>query len=183
MGSCRGAVDAPKPGDGVGDGAEKRSSGRPDDDRPDPLDPAAALSVGSDRPPSPDIGASSSAKASNEMRSAAFLFGLALRVSMISHARLTHDATSASALDQSPALTASYRSSALLIRSLHSNSRSESQFTVKAMLDQTHPSYPPSPHRPARSTFGSLVARPCMLSRPARTRRLQVLSSLLRGRC
>ena len=78
IGSCLGAVDEPKPGEGVGEGAEKRSSGRPEDDSPDPLDPAAALSVGSDKPPSPDIGASSSAKASKEMRSAAFLFGLAL---------------------------------------------------------------------------------------------------------
>ena len=68
------------PGDGTGEGAENRSNGRPElvmlfvDAREE--EPAAALSDGSDRPPSPDIGFSSSANASNEMRSAAFLFGL-----------------------------------------------------------------------------------------------------------
>lgn len=73
------------PGDGTGEGAEKRSSGSPElvmldccwaaDDEDEP-EAAALLSLGNDRPPSPDIGFSSSANASNEMRSAAFLFGL-----------------------------------------------------------------------------------------------------------
>lgn len=75
------------PGEGVGDGAENKSRGNPElvilelaiaeeDEDPD----TAALSDGRERPPSPDIGASSSAKASNEIRSAAFLFGLCLRI-------------------------------------------------------------------------------------------------------
>ena len=50
-----------------------------------PLDEPAAFglapSVGRERPPSPDIPFSSSANASKEMRSAAFLFGLVLDVS------------------------------------------------------------------------------------------------------
>lgn len=68
------------PGEGTGDGAEKRSSGKPElvmllaeDEEPAA---ALALSEGKDNPPSPDIGFSSSAKASNEIKSAAFLFGL-----------------------------------------------------------------------------------------------------------
>lgn len=74
------------PGEGTGEGAEKRSSGRPElvmllveADEEEPA-AALALSEGKDNPPSPDIGFSSSANASNEMRSAAFLFGLWLRV-------------------------------------------------------------------------------------------------------
>jgi hypothetical protein len=71
----------------VGEGAEKRSRGRPpgavaaggaDED-----EALLQLSEGRDRPPSPDIDSwpSSSANASNEMRSAAFLLGLCLDIS------------------------------------------------------------------------------------------------------
>lgn len=69
------------PGEGVGEGAENKSRGRPpgavavggaEDDE------ALLVSDGRDRPPSPDIDIwpSSSANASNEIRSAAFLLGL-----------------------------------------------------------------------------------------------------------
>lgn len=72
------------PGEGTGEGAEKRSRGSPElvivlfDCDANEEEPAAALSDGSDNPPSPDNGFSSSANASNEIRSAAFLFGLCL---------------------------------------------------------------------------------------------------------
>ena len=85
IGSCLGPVEdaliAEMPDVGTGDGAEKRSSGRPDDVMELEEDgPAADESVGRERPPFPDRGISSasSAKASKEIRSAAFLFGFAL---------------------------------------------------------------------------------------------------------
>ena len=62
IGSCRCCGGA---GVGLGDGAENKSSGKPED--VDGADDA----VGRASPPSPDMG-SSSANASNEMRSAAF---------------------------------------------------------------------------------------------------------------
>ena len=71
----------------MGEGAEKRSRGRP----PGAVAAGGAeeeealleLSEERDRPPSPDIDnwPSSSANASNEMRSAAFLLGLCLSIS------------------------------------------------------------------------------------------------------
>lgn len=70
-------------GEDAGEGAEKRSSGRPEAvmaalfGLEEPLGPPNE-SFGSARPPSPDRGASSSANASNEMRSCAFWFGLVL---------------------------------------------------------------------------------------------------------
>lgn len=87
IGSCLGPlvgdVKADMTGDGVGDGAVKRSRGRPDEVIAvlDKARLAEEESAGRDRPPLPDSGVSSasSAKASNEMRSAAFLFGIALR--------------------------------------------------------------------------------------------------------
>jgi hypothetical protein len=78
MGSCRPAPFEPPPGDGDGEGAEKRSSGRPPYAEPE-VGVVWAASGGSDKPPSPDKGFSSSAKASKDMRSDAFLLGLALR--------------------------------------------------------------------------------------------------------
>lgn len=49
----------------------------------DELEPEGASELdGRERPPLPDMGSSSSAKASKEMRSAAFLFGLLLFVSI-----------------------------------------------------------------------------------------------------
>jgi hypothetical protein len=65
------------PGEFAGDGVEKRSTGSPDAVMA--LAELLAPASGSARPPFPDRGPSSSAKASNEMRSAAFLLGLALR--------------------------------------------------------------------------------------------------------
>jgi hypothetical protein len=85
MGSCRSACGAEeegeelkKLGDPAGEGAEKRSRGRPEEVMA-LAEPLALVSEGRVRPPSPDNGASSSANASNEMRSAAFLLGLALQ--------------------------------------------------------------------------------------------------------
>ena len=66
-------------GDDAGDGAENRSNGNPDEVIAE-LDPEAAGPVGKDKPPSPDSGSSSSANASNEMRSDAFLSGLCLKI-------------------------------------------------------------------------------------------------------
>ena len=78
MGSCLGAIEGDenmeRPGEGEGDGAVKRSSGRPEIVTPVDEDGPGEESVGSERPPLPDIGVSSasSAKASKDMRSAAF---------------------------------------------------------------------------------------------------------------
>jgi len=87
IGSCLGRFvfdeNAEMPGDGDGEGAENKSKGRPEDVTA-ALDEEATAgdeSVGRERPPFPDRGVSSasSAKASKEMRSAAFWFGFALR--------------------------------------------------------------------------------------------------------
>ena len=86
-----GVEDMDPPGEGTGEGAEKRSSGRPELVmllvEADEEEPAAALALtlseGRDNPPSPDIGVSSSANASNEIRSAAFLLGLWLHWSQM----------------------------------------------------------------------------------------------------
>jgi hypothetical protein len=70
-------------GEAEGEGAENRSRGRPpavmaDDEEEAVLLLLAVLSEGRERPPSPDIDIcpSSSANASNEIKSAAFLLGL-----------------------------------------------------------------------------------------------------------
>jgi hypothetical protein len=70
-------------GEAEGEGAENKSRGSPPAvivvaDEEEDEEGLAVLSDGRDRPPSPDIDIwpSSSANASNEMRSAAFLFGL-----------------------------------------------------------------------------------------------------------
>ena len=83
MGSCRCTLPpplpAPKAGEGLGDGAENRSRGKPDDEYAvDGPEVVVFVSDGRDSDPSPDMGASSSANASKEMRSCAFLFGLVL---------------------------------------------------------------------------------------------------------
>jgi hypothetical protein len=80
MGSCLGVAEddeyAGMPGELDGDGAEKRSRGRPEDVMAlvDEDGAAERESVGRERPPFPDSGVSSasSAKASKEIRSAAF---------------------------------------------------------------------------------------------------------------
>lgn len=126
MGSCLNPLEVPpSAGLGEGDGALKRSRGSPEAVIAwFELDAEAALeSLGRDKPPSPDIGASS-AKTSKEMRSAAFWFGLLLCDVSFHLAPTTYASTKACALAQSPALQASYLSNALLIRSLQSSRRS-----------------------------------------------------------
>jgi len=90
IGSC--LPNPPTPpiaGEGVGLGALNKSKGKPEEPRPARSfaddDPLLVESDGSDSPPSPDKGVSSSANASKEMRSAAFLFGFALRSISLIH--------------------------------------------------------------------------------------------------